>query len=142
MKFTNRLSILLIAAMISACGLTPPKPNESEYFKSVGGGFMYLKEEKEARYGLTVASKGNVVPGNFVEVLYDNPMGGEPLASSHLIKDNETQFNFQSPPVNGLKAYTNYTVQIYLYEDNTKTKLLGTHVQGLQNLVNQADLGW
>ena len=142
-KFWSHISIIIfVTVFVTGCGVTPPKPNESDYFISQGGGFSFDKESKEAWYGLTISSKGNVVPGNFIEVEYQNPLGGNPLASSHLVQNGETKFILKSPPVRGLRAYTNYQVTIFLYSSDSKSNLLGKHKQKLQNLVSQSDLGW
>ena len=141
----NKLIIIagiFISIILSGCGSLPPSSTNSEYFKSVGGGFIYDRDNKEVKYALTVTSIGNVKPGNFMLVNFENPTGSSPLSISRIVKDGESEFSLQSPPVNGLKAHTNYKITILLFSSKDRSKQLGTHVQLLQSLVNQNDLGW
>jgi hypothetical protein len=127
---------------LTGCGLTPPKPVQSEYFASEWGGFTADRKKREIYYGLTVTSRMSIPAGSYIEVQFENPSGGAPLVKTHVVESGERTFAFESPPVSGLKAHSNYNVKVSLYEDNTKRKLLGTHKQSLQNLINQKDLGW
>lgn len=135
------VSIVLVL-FLSACALTPPSPNRSEYFVSTEGGFLFDKENKEAKYGLIIEPQKPIAGESFLEVQYENPAGGEPLISTYITNWGEKKFVLESPPVTGLEPQTNYTIKVFLYTDSSKANLLGIHKQDIQNLVNFNDLGW
>lgn len=134
--------IVLLILLMTSCSLTPPKISESDYFTTKSGGFLFSKKEKKVNYTLSVASRGNIKENNFIVAEFENPLGGKPLESTHLVKENESEFHFKSPPIKGLKAYSNYNTKVYLYENESREKLLGTHEQSIQSIVNQKDLNW
>lgn len=142
MQVTRSVALVFAVALLASCGLTPPTPAESEYFTSLGGGFNFDRDTKTASYGITIVSKGEVASGNVIEARFENPDGGEDLIRTRLVAEGESEFVFTSPPVEGLKPYTNYSIEFVLYETSAKDKILGTHNQQLQNIINQADLGW
>ena len=142
MRAADFLVVAVTLCMAAACNTTPPKPSESEYFVSAGGGFNFDRDAKTASYGITLESKGNVRAGNAIEARFENPAGGDDLVQTIVAQEGQTRFVFTSPPVQGLRAYTNYSIEFILYESSSKEIVLGTHKQQLQSLVNQADLGW
>lgn len=140
---TLQLTAVICAAMLLvACGITPPKPQHSEYFQSNGGGFLIERLEKNVRYGINLASKGNAPVGSYIVVEYENPAGGVPLLSSHRVQGDEVEFSLKSPPIRGLRANSNYLVTVYLYANEDRNTLLGKHKQRVQSLFNQSDFGW
>lgn len=142
MRVTRTVALVFAVALLASCGITPPTPAESEYFRSLGGGFNFDRDTKMASYGITIVSKGKVASGNVIEARFENPAGGEDLIQTRVVAEGESQFVFTSPPVEGLKAYSNYGIEFVLYETSAQDKVLGTHKQQLQNIINQADLGW
>lgn len=136
------LIFVIMTLFVTACVTTQPRPAKSEYFASEGGGFLFESEKRQASYGLTLTPLKAIPGGSFIEIQFENPEGGKPLMSTHTVEWGENKFVFKSPPVKGLKAYTNYTIEVFLYKDNSKNNLLGIHRQDLQNLVNSEDLKW
>ena len=136
--------VVLAISLLSlvGCGLTPPKPSESEYFMTLGGGFNFDRDAKTASYGITIISKSNVAVGNVIEARFENPTGGKYLVQTLTVEKGQSEFVFTSPPIEGLEAYTNYTTEFVLYESSSKVTVLGTHRQSLQSIINQADLDW
>ncbi len=136
------LVTILLVFVVASCGLVPPKPVQSEFFVTQGGGFMINTKDRQIRYGIVLASAKPIPAGSFIEVQFENPAGGDPFTTTHTVTSGESQFVFKSPPVSGLKRYTNYIIEVHLYDDDTKQKLLGTHQQGIQNIIDENILGW
>ena len=140
--YKSSAAIILIAILISYCSLVPQRPVESEYLKTSDGGFLIDYSKKEIHYKLTLVAKKEIKEGGLIEIFFENPEGGEPLKTEHIVIFNEKQFVLQSPPVNGLKAHNNYSIKVKLYSDNSKEKLISTHNQSLYNITKQSNLGW
>lgn len=140
-----RVSVIfgLFALFLSACSILPPSNIESDYFNTEEGGISINREAKTIGFYLKISSRKPIKTGSYIEVQFENPMGGDPLISPHVVEANENRFELESPPVSGIKRAKTYTVQVFLYQDRGKSELLGTHVQRIQNLhIDEKVLGW
>ena len=126
--------------MLEESGFLTPAPVTSEYFKTEMAGFNIEAGEKPfaPRYFLSLKKLKPIPKGAVIEVKFENPSDRKhPIIVEQEIQDNEEELALISPAVTGLQSYQGYYIEVTLYEDKNKNKVLGTHHQVVQSLIDE-----
>jgi len=119
--------------------MATPSATISDYFETTGGGF--LTEVKDGilvvKYSLALKKLKEIPADAFIEVEFQNPKDkSKPILIKYKPNPADQELNFESPSMNGFKAYKNYKIIVRLYENDSKIRLLGTHEQSIQSILN------
>ena len=88
---------------------------------------------------IELVPSGALPRGAFIEAEFENPAaGGAPLVGSRVYKGDERTVAILSPALKGVKP-RNYQVVVRIFASPDKGKLLGTHTQMCESLVDQRD---
>ena len=135
-----RYMVLCGLFFLAACaGLMTPTLETSEYFKTLSNGFVGTMQKSGVlyHYGITIMPLKKLSPDNYVEVTFENPGGDSPFLANYNVSDMKTldfiknvhPYRFDSPVVHGVRPHTNYLIRVSLYDDSSKSRLLGIHEQ-------------
>jgi len=136
------LGIVLMLAILGACGLVAPRPQKSDYLQTAGCGFLYDREKQQVQYAIVVAPRKTIPIGAMLEATFEDPVGEHPYVISVVIKSDQRDYPLNSPPVHGVRAGATYHIQIKLYADAAKSQVMDVYTQGVQAVLDQARLGW
>ncbi len=104
----------LAATLIGCTNGDGDKP----YLEFAGGGFIYNYRLATADYGFVVRRVKKIPQGTIIEAEFENPGGGPPIIIQQLAQSTRLSYKFETPPVTGIKANTDYRVEVRLIDPN------------------------
>lgn len=110
----------------------PPAPNQSEYLKSVGGGFLLNKNFLDFEYALNLEVIKKLPQKAKMIAYFENPDNPDGVLKSNVFFKEGTTITVLSPPVKHLKI-KNYMVEVKIYSDDTMQEVVSTHSQALNS---------
>ncbi len=137
----QKISTIIVSIMLSACAAisSPPAPVKSEYFTTMGGGFITtIGKSPIQQYGVNLILIKDFPENSYAVIEFQNPANAtQPLVTESSIEEIKNAssskykdiFVLKSPPVFGITQNTNYQVSVSIYSDSTKTHLITTHKQ-------------
>ncbi|MBB6522276.1 hypothetical protein [Pseudoteredinibacter isoporae] len=127
----KKLAYIFLTFLLSGCGASlPPRPNIDGPIQTLGGGF--LVKSGKLKYGLTYQSKSLIDPV-YAVAEFESPINpNSPLRSDMGKLDLNKEIIVQSPAFGEIKNNENYNVTLYLYSDESKTKLIHKHTDQIQ----------
>ena len=127
--------LLLLGAPAQAA---PPKPSVSEYFRSTNAGFA-MSAEGGVQYAVSFAVLKHLSSPGYVTVLFENTSGkGEPTRKVLVLPPGATELSVKSDRITAIGNGKRYEVQVNLYEDEERTRLLGKHKQQVEFAIPSA----
>jgi hypothetical protein len=88
-------------------------------------------------YSLVLGVNQSFVNGAYLEVKFEDPSNRDnPIVVHQYVAPRDIRIVVQSPPIQGLRSYTNYEIVVGIYADQAKTKKIGEHVQLVQSLLD------
>lgn len=104
-----------LAAILIGCADDADKP----YLEFAGGGFIYNYRLATANYGFVVRRVRKIPAGTIIVAEFENPGGGAPIIVQQIAGSTRLSYKFETPPVTGIKANTNYRVEVVLINPRT-----------------------
>ena len=140
----RKIVVVLIALMLTACSsLITHRPAQSEYFTTLGGGFMMtLGNQPSKTYGVNLQVKKPLPAHSYAVIEFENPANKTlPYITEGSIEDIQNTFAARfknvfvltSPHVHGVRPHTNYVITVSIYADESKQVLLTRHQQGVSS---------
>ena len=111
-------TIVLAAALAAAC--TDQSAEDQPYLEFIGGGFIFNYRHAQADYGFVAKPLRRLPAHSVLEAVFENPAGGEPFVTRQQTRWGRTQYVFRSPPVRGVRADTDYRVELKLLDATTE----------------------
>ena len=90
------------------------------YLEFAGGGFIYNYRLATADYGFVVRRVKKIPAGTIIEAEFENPSGGPPIVIRQVARSTRLSYKFETPPVTGIKANTDYRVEVRLVDPGDK----------------------
>ncbi|MEM7432929.1 MAG: hypothetical protein AAF351_13485 [Pseudomonadota bacterium] len=132
-RFTIAVFALLIASVSIAA---PPKPEESEYIRSIGGGF--LLDNGAPLYAMSFAIIKPLPENAHLKFIFQNPKKGEAdIEETPVLEVTDTEILVQSPTLDCIRNKKNYLVTIEIYSDTTEAELISKHKQKIEFRVDK-----
>ena len=116
------------ASVLWAASAKPPLA-KSEYLVTDWCGFLIERGETGIDYALSFAVIKSEVRPLYLRTLFENPMGGKPLAVDSTVKRGETTFRVRSEAVPALQDDHIYKVRVLVFDSPQRTHKIGEHVQ-------------
>lgn len=133
------LSAILLASSPALQANEPPRAQKSEYLLSTGAGFLMQVDGDGAAYGMTFELRKKVRKPLHAVVTFENPADPEsPFVVEETIARGQRELRPGSPRFTEAHNGRIYQVRVDLYEDASKEKRLGSHVQGVLFSVPEA----
>ncbi|MEM7359902.1 MAG: hypothetical protein AAF431_12450 [Pseudomonadota bacterium] len=127
-RFTCLLFLLLISLNTRAA---PPTANETEYFKTVAGGFLI--NEGKPLYALTFEVLKELPTDSFIEVSFDNPRKKQPdIVGAAKQEFTDGNLLIESPGLECIKNKKTYEARLVAYQSAQKLKVVTEHSQQIQ----------
>ena len=89
---------------------------DKPYLEFAGGGFIYNYRLATADYGFVIRMLKKIPPGTVIEAEFENPSGGAPIFIRQPARPTRLTYKFETPPVTGIKANTDYRVEVRLID--------------------------
>lgn len=89
---------------------------DKPYLEFAGGGFIYNYRLATADYGFVIRMLKKIPPGTVIEAEFENPSGGSPIVIRQPARPTRLSYKFETPPVTGIKADTDYRVEVRLID--------------------------
>ncbi|MCA9401060.1 MAG: hypothetical protein KC713_05500 [Candidatus Omnitrophica bacterium] len=145
MNIKQMLRLFVISFLLSGCatlekeGVLTPQPTRSEYFHTMGAGFtLTARDPNSIKYIISLDVLKSREEDVFIEAQFENPSSPKtPIIVTYILQPEESSFTLQSPSVYGVKYYEGYVIDVFIYDDSTKTNLLGKHRQVVQSIIDQ-----
>ena len=129
----HRLWLLMLLFACSVSGANMPNASKSEYFKTDGAMFVLNREQMAFRYWLLLSVSKPLPDHAIVEVAFENPTNKiSPLMLIREVSAADKELKLESTAIFGLKYRKNYEVEVRLFADAEKTKIISTHRQQIQ----------
>ena len=103
--------------MVPPSGLSPVRAataDDAPYLRYEGGGFIFNYRVAIAYYGIVVRPARPMPKGTLIEARFADPAGGSDIVLSKTYEGGARAISFQTPPVHGVKADTDYPVRVAL----------------------------
>ncbi len=130
-----RIITLLFILLLTACATIPPRPVNSVYLKTTGGGIAMDIKKKTANIGLTVMPTAAVKePLYYITSFGPPPVAGDPLLGIRgmIIPAKEEYMRSPSFPITLLPEHKQlYEVTVDLFKNKEDTKPIGQHIQSV-----------
>ena len=137
----NRIVTVLLALFLLipvAHSSDPQAPSKSKYLATTAGGFIMRVGDAGAQYGLTFELRKKIKDPIFATVTFDNPGNPEsPMVVEAQIAPGQKSFTTTSPSFTVAENGRTYFVNVALYSDVSRSKILGEHRQGLLFYVDE-----
>lgn len=137
-----KLLVILYAVSLSACtSWLIPKPVETEYFSTSGGGFQATLENgvlTPMSYGAVFLVKKELPEDGYMVVSFENPANRQdPFIEEGSVQEMREQyaqrfknvFVLNSPPITGVRKHTQYEIVISVFTGPDRQTLLTRHQQ-------------
>jgi hypothetical protein len=112
MTVLQRLVVVLGALLVAACSSQESGP----YLEIQGGGFMFNYRIAEATAGIVAYPLRTLPEGGTIEASFQNPAGGAAIVMSEPVVADKKKYDFTTPPLQGVKANTDYTMTVRLLD--------------------------
>ncbi len=115
-----------------------PENTVSEYLETLGTGNLTNAREIPitGRFDISLKIRKALPAGAYLEVHFPDPSNlDKGDIESKVLAAGDTEAFFTSPKHTDIKCW-NYEIEVYVYRDKSKTKLLGTHLQLNQSRLN------
>jgi len=99
-------------AALAACSSEETGP----YFEIAGGGFIFNYRIAEATAGVVVVPKRTLPEGGTLKATFEDPAGGAPVVMVEKIAPKKKRYDFDTPPLSGIKAKTDYVMTVQLFD--------------------------
>ena len=112
-----------------------PDNTKSEFLSTTSTGISFKFKQKVGQFTLTLEPKG-LQDGMLLEIHFPDP--GDPDRKDiveKVLQPGETTILVLSPYSQDFKCW-NYGVEVFIYGDESKSELLGTHFQTIQSRVD------
>ena len=139
------VALCLLSVALSACAITgglggAPRPAESEYFTSKGGGLTLNLEDNKAgqvcRYSLLLTMRRAINAPLYLRTSFDNPAHPDkPLVVESEVHPGVADVHISSREVRGLQRGRIYKVQVLVFDSPERSRPIGEHVQLLKSSV-------
>ena len=116
MAIVRSLVVVVGALLVAACSSEESGP----YLEIQGGGFMFNYRIAEATAGIVAYPLRTLPEGGTIEASFQNPAGGEPIRMSAPVEAGKKKYDFTTPPLQGVKANTGYTMTVRLLDASGK----------------------
>lgn len=131
MKTQFRKFSLILVLFASTVFAGPPSTTQSEYFVTVGGGFMI--SDGKPYYALTLRMLKDLPPEHFIEVAFENPKRKQPLiVGAEKQEFVEGNLVLESPKLECIKNKKVYQAMLKVYESESKEILITEHYQKIK----------
>ena len=132
MKQQSFLPILAVAAITVGCASPQsdvmPSPTTSEYFKTIGGGFISTGRVLKYALNFQVRKPLNGSRSWFAVVLFENPENPEnPITQLNEYPSTKIDISLTSSELNSIRNHKTYKVTVKAYSDAGRTNLITTH---------------
>lgn len=107
------LGFAALVALAACSGETP-------YVVVSGGGILFNYRIAEATAGIVAEVARPLPEGGVVEASFEDPAGGPPIVDSKPVTDTRRRFSFNTPPLTGIKADTDYRVVVRVLDGEGK----------------------
>ena len=126
----------LIAISIALFSMTafaaPPKPVESEYLLSTGGGFLITRGQG-IFYAMNFSVIKDLPVGYKLRFSFENPRKHSPaIVETQKLEIDGTEILVQSPYLNCIRNGKKYKVVVDIYADESEFVKLGSHSQKVE----------
>jgi hypothetical protein len=136
----RKVCVVIVSLMLTACAsLLTPTPVESEYFTTLGGGFMMtLGAKPSMRYGVNLHIKKELPAHTYAVIEFENPANKWlPYRTEGSIEEIHSTFAgryknvfvFNSPSLQGVKRHSHYMITLSIYSDASQQVLVTRHEQ-------------
>jgi len=98
---------LAVGVMMAACD-DQGKP----YVEIEGGGFIFNYRIAEAFYGVSLRPMRRLEPGTVLEVVFENPAGGEPYVVRETVNAARLSYMLRTPGLRGVEKDRPYRVEV------------------------------
>lgn len=117
-------------------GLTPSAA-KSEYLRTKGAGFTITRADgtspASCKYAVIVQPAKPLSGPLYLRTQFENPARPkEPYVVDSEMAQDAGRLVLNSPPVHGLQPYTNYKIEILIYDSADRTTQIGKHTQWVQ----------
>jgi hypothetical protein len=116
LRVLRYLSLGVALAFLAACSSEESGP----YFEIGGGGFIFNYRIAEATAGVIVVPKRTLPEDGTLKATFQNPSGGEPLVMVQEVSPTKKRYDFDTPPLTGVKAKTDYVMTVQLLDAEGK----------------------
>jgi hypothetical protein len=132
---------IMVALLLTACASVSsiPKPEKSEYFTTLGGGFVTTRGNPPTqKYGVNLVITKDLPENAYAVVEFENPAD---RTNAIMIEGSVEEIKkmmpsafpnvmvLTSPVVHGVSRHTNYAVIVSIYSDSSKNSLAARHTQ-------------
>ena len=107
------LGFAALVALAACSGDTP-------YVVVSGGGILFNYRIAEATAGIVAEVARPLPEGGTVEASFEDPAGGPPIVDAKAVTDTRRRFSFNTPPLTGIKADTDYRVVVRVLDGDGK----------------------
>jgi hypothetical protein len=122
-----------------------PENTTSMYLTTLGADYTFDAQTLMGQFYLRLQARDNLPRGAYLEAHFPNPANADKrkqIVGKELRREGDDFWIF-SPKSAGFKCW-NYEIEVFVYQDDSKDKLLDTHRQVLQSrvdlsLVNSAE---
>ena len=115
-------------------GPLPPN-NTSGLLKTTGANYSLNNQTLQGHFVLFLEARENVPEGAWVEAAFPSPLDIDKFDLVGKSIGPNQKFMLESPPTRNLKCW-NYLIQVGVFSDSSKKKLIDIHRQVIQSHVN------
>ncbi len=124
--------LFLIAAVPAIACPAPPKPTQSEYLVTTGGGFQVTRN-RGVYYSMSYRVIKDLPAGYRLVFTFENPRKGLPgIAKTQDLQVDGSEISVRSPYLECIRNRRKYRVSIDIYADDAQTEKIGRHVQKVE----------
>ena len=117
---------VVLAPLFVVGWLTRQNPGEVPLIDITGGGFVFNYRIAEVFYGFTAVVRKPLEAGAIIEASFEDPASDEPHVVRERVDTRTTRYAMRSPPVRGVEAGREYTVNIRVLDHTGQQVLFAT----------------
>ena len=127
-----KLIAISIAIISMSAFAAPPKPVESEYLLSTGGGFLMTRGQG-VYYAMNFSITKDLPVGYKLRFSFENPRKRTPaIVETQKLEIDGTEILVQSPYLDCIRNRKKYKVIVDIYADESESVKLGSHSQKVE----------
>lgn len=128
---TLLIGLTVLAALlgcVSPQSTNMPEPTTTEFFRTVGGGFINGKATLRYALNFQIRKPINDSPTWYAEVRFDNPEDeSRPLIQLLEFPAGQNDISIRSMELHAIRNHTTYRVLFKAFSDAERTSLVATH---------------